>query len=84
MSHFTNAAAATDLVESLSERELEVLEMVASGATNRAIGRAMNISERTVQGHIANIFDKMRVGSRTEAVTKALQQRLIKLPGSAP
>jgi DNA-binding NarL/FixJ family response regulator len=84
MSHFTNAAAAVDLVESLSERELEVLEMVASGATNRAIGRAMNISERTVQGHIANIFDKMRVGSRTEAVTKALQQRLIKLPGSAP
>jgi DNA-binding NarL/FixJ family response regulator len=61
---------------------LEVLAMVASGATNRAIGRALHISERTVQGHIANIFGKLQVASRTEAVTKGLQLGLIKLPGA--
>jgi DNA-binding NarL/FixJ family response regulator len=82
ISHLTQAAAA-EMVEPLSERELEVLDMVASGATNRAIGRALNISERTVQGHIANIFGKLQVASRTEAVTKALQQGLIKLPGAS-
>lgn len=77
-----NHAPAAELVDPLSERELEVLEMVASGVTNRAIGRSLHISERTVQGHIANIFAKLQVGSRTEAVTKALQLGLIKLPGA--
>jgi DNA-binding NarL/FixJ family response regulator len=83
MSHRTGAANSGEMVEALTERELEVLEMVASGATNRSIGRTLNISERTVQGHIANIFGKLRVASRTEAVTKALHLRLIKLPGAA-
>lgn len=80
MTHL-NGGPPADIVDPLSERELEVLAMVASGATNRAIGRALHISERTVQGHIANIFGKLQVASRTEAVTKALQLGLIKLPG---
>jgi DNA-binding NarL/FixJ family response regulator len=83
MSHWSAAAYANEVLEPLSERELEVLAMVASGATNRAIGRTLHISERTVQGHIANIFSKLQVASRTEAVTKGLQLRLIKLPGAA-
>jgi DNA-binding NarL/FixJ family response regulator len=81
MSHMAAANQPPELVEPLSEREREVLSMVASGATNRAIGRSLNISERTVQGHIANIFGKLQVASRTEAVTKGLQLGLIKLPG---
>lgn len=80
MTHL-NGGPPAEIVDPLSERELEVLAMVASGATNRAIGRALHISERTVQGHIANIFGKLQVASRTEAVTKALQLGLIKLPG---
>jgi DNA-binding NarL/FixJ family response regulator len=65
--------------EPLSERELEVLTGVAKGWTNREIGRALSISDRTVQGHLANIFGKLQVNSRTEAVTMALQQGLITL-----
>jgi DNA-binding NarL/FixJ family response regulator len=60
------------LYESLSERELEVLSLVAKGHTNKAIGVQLNISDRTVQGHIAHIFTKLHASSRTEAVMKAV------------
>jgi DNA-binding NarL/FixJ family response regulator len=61
-------------VEALTEREIEVLRLVAQGLTNKAIGQALGISDRTVQGHLANIYGKLHVGSRTEAVTEALKQ----------
>ncbi|MGD9148473.1 MAG: response regulator transcription factor [Anaerolineae bacterium] len=60
--------------EPLTGREVEVLRLVAKGLTNKAIGRALDISDRTVQGHLANIYGKLNASSRTEAVTKALQQ----------
>jgi DNA-binding NarL/FixJ family response regulator len=60
-------------VEALTEREIEVLRCVAQGLTNKAIGQALGISDRTVQGHLANIYGKLHVGSRTEAVTEALK-----------
>ena len=66
-------------VEQLSERELEVVRGVAKGWTNREIAHHLGISDRTVQGHLANIFTKLHVASRTELVTAALQQRLITL-----
>ena len=58
----------------LTEREVEVLRLAARGLTNKAIGQELGISGRTVQGHLANIYGKMHVGSRTEAVTEALKQ----------
>nr|NIV35302.1 response regulator [Anaerolineae bacterium] len=61
-------------VEPLTEREIEVLHLAARGLTNKAIGQALGISDRTVQGHLANIYGKLGVGSRTEAVTEALKQ----------
>jgi two-component system, NarL family, response regulator LiaR len=67
-------------VEPITERERAILALVAAGLTNRAIGVQLQISDRTVQGHLANIFAKLQVGSRTEAVTKALQLGLIDLP----
>lgn len=67
-------------VEPLSDRERAVLVLAAAGLTNRAIGLQLSISDRTVQGHLANIFGKLQVGSRTEAVTRALQLRMIDLP----
>jgi DNA-binding NarL/FixJ family response regulator len=56
----------------LSDREMEVLLSLAKGLTNRAIAAQMGISDRTVQGHIAHIFDKMCVSNRTEAVMRAI------------
>jgi DNA-binding NarL/FixJ family response regulator len=62
----------TSPVEALTERELEVLVLVARGFTNKAIGVQLGISDRTVQGHLAHIFDKLQAGSRTEAVMRAV------------
>jgi len=61
-------------VESLTERELDVLRLAAQGKTNRAIGSMLGISHRTVQGHLASIYGKLNVNSRTEAVTEALRR----------
>ena len=71
-------------IETLSERELAVVRGVAKGWTNRKIGRALSISDRTVQGHLANVFGKLQVNSRTEVVTVALQQGLITLADTQP
>ncbi|NQS91169.1 MAG: response regulator transcription factor [Chloroflexi bacterium] len=60
------------LYEKLTEREHEVLALVAKGFTNKAIGVQLNISDRTVQGHLAHIFSKLQASSRTEAVMKAV------------
>ena len=59
-------------VEKLTERETEVLKAVAQGYTNKAIGVQLGISDRTVQGHLAHIFNKLQAGSRTEAVMRAV------------
>ncbi len=67
-------AAAAEQVESLTERELDVLRLAAQGKTNRAIGSELDISHRTVQGHLASIYGKLGVNSRTEAVTEALRR----------
>ena len=66
-------------VEPLSQRELDVVRAAAKGWTNREIAQALDISDRTVQGHLANIFAKLQVSSRTEVVTLALQTGLITL-----
>ena len=67
-------------MEPITDREREVLQLVASGLTNRGIGVKLSISDRTVQGHLASIYAKLQVNSRTEAVTKALHLELIHLP----
>lgn len=59
-------------VEPLTERELDVLRLVARGYTNKAIGVQLGISDRTVQGHLAHIFAKLQASSRTEAVMRAV------------
>lgn len=59
-------------VEPLTDRELDVLRLTAKGFTNKAIGVQLSISDRTVQGHLAHIFDKLQANSRTEAVMRAV------------
>ena len=58
--------------EPLTDRELDVLRLAAKGYTNKAIGIQLGISDRTVQGHLAHIFDKMGSTSRTEAVMRGV------------
>jgi len=60
--------------EALSNRELEVLQMLARGLNNRAIAATMFISERTVQAHLTSIFAKMHVASRLEAVLAGIRR----------
>lgn len=62
-----------------SERELEVLALVARGMTNRAVARALSISEATVKTHLVHVFGKLGVDDRTAAVTAALERGLLRL-----
>jgi DNA-binding NarL/FixJ family response regulator len=64
-------------VDPLTERELAVLRLTARGFTNKAIGIQLGISDRTVQGHLAHIFDKLQAGSRTEAVMRGVTLGMI-------
>lgn len=65
--------------ETLSSREIEVLEAVARGLSNRAIARSLHISEATVKTHLLHVFAKLRVDDRTAAVTVALERGIIRL-----
>jgi len=59
-------------IQPLTDREMEVLQLAAKGYTNKAIAVQLDISDRTVQGHLAHIFDKLQADSRTEAVMRAV------------
>jgi DNA-binding NarL/FixJ family response regulator len=63
-----------DEYEGLTEREMEILRLVGKGLTNKDIGQQLYISDRTVQAHLSNIFSKLGVGSRTEAVMYAVRR----------
>ena len=66
----------------LSEREREILRLVAEGLTNREIAQKLSISHNTVKVHLSNIFGKTGVSSRTEATLYAIEQRIVDVPGS--
>jgi len=65
--------------EVLTSRELEVLELVASGLTNREIAGRLDISEHTVKFHISTIYGKLGASTRTEAVRRAVRRGLVTL-----
>jgi DNA-binding NarL/FixJ family response regulator len=71
MAH-VRGSAQSGPVERLSDRELEVLALAGRGFTNKAIAVQLGISDRTVQGHLAKVFDKLQAASRTEAVMRAV------------
>jgi DNA-binding NarL/FixJ family response regulator len=69
----------TQSEERLSERELEVLQLVSEGASNSEIARHLHISQATVKSHLVHIFGKLGVTDRTAAVTTALQRGILRL-----
>jgi len=73
----SEAALVKSSIEGLSAREVEILERVATGATNRQIAHELGISENTVKAHLRNIYGKLGVESRTEAMLIAIQNGII-------
>jgi len=66
----------TNLDEALSQRELQILTLVADGSTNREIGGKLNISPHTVKGHLTNILTKLNLKNRQQAVAYIMTRRL--------
>jgi DNA-binding NarL/FixJ family response regulator len=79
LSRFAEMSRQTQAPEILTERELEVLTLIAKGSANKEIAAELHISNSTVKTHIANIFQKLGTNDRTEAVTIALKKGIIKL-----
>jgi DNA-binding NarL/FixJ family response regulator len=68
-----------ELVEELTEREIEILHKLAEGLGNRQIASSLAISEHTVKFHISSILDKLHASSRTEAVTIGIRMGVVLL-----
>ncbi len=75
--HPPASTPAQPLIEPLSERELEVLQLIAEGLSNQAIGERLFLALDTVKGHNRHIFDKLQVQRRTEAVARARELGLL-------
>ncbi len=73
----TKSADQDDLLEPLTERELEILRLMAGGYSNKEIAGAHSLSEGTVKNHVSSILGKLGVRDRTRAVLKALERALI-------
>jgi NarL family two-component system response regulator LiaR len=70
--------------ENLTEREIEVLRLAAQGMSNKEIAEKLCVTVRTVKAHISNLFDKMNVASRTEAILKAVREGWLGLDDTPP
>ncbi len=79
LDRFAQLSRQTVAPDALSEREAGVLRLMAQGTANKEIAASLSISESTVKTHVANIFQKLEVTNRTEAVTKAMARGIIKL-----
>ena len=77
ISRFGRQGRAINTLESLTARELEVLRLLARGLRNKEIAARLYVSERTVNFHLANIYQKLHVSGRTEALSKAHEQGLL-------
>ena len=65
--------------EGMTAREIDVLKLLARGRSNKEIGTALFVSETTVKSHVRNIFTKLNVMSRTEAIAAATKRGLVRL-----
>jgi DNA-binding NarL/FixJ family response regulator len=79
LDRFAELSRQTQSPEALSERELEVLTLIAKGTSNKSIATNLNIGESTVKTHIQSIFHKLNVSDRTEAVTEAIKKGIVRL-----
>lgn len=75
----TQLSGTSSTAHGLSERELQILELAAKGLTNKSIAKELFLSIRTIEAHMRNVFEKLGVSSRTEAVTQAVLHQWIQL-----
>lgn len=73
----SNADDAYGVMEALTERELQILRLMASGIGNREIAQALDLREGTVKNHVSSIFAKLNVADRTKAVLRAIATGLV-------
>ena len=79
LAQLTRERSGSSAADVLSDREVQVLRLMAKGAANKEIAAGLSISESTVKTHVSNIFNKLEVNDRTGAVTMALRRGIIKL-----
>jgi NarL family two-component system response regulator LiaR len=77
MQEFSTPHSSSSTMEQLTERELDVLRLIARGKSNREIADALIISEKTVKTHVSNLLSKLHLADRTQAAIYALRQRLV-------
>jgi NarL family two-component system response regulator LiaR len=77
MQEFSTPRGAEAPVEQLTEREMDVLRLIARGKSNKEIADTLIISEKTVKTHVSNILSKLHLADRTQAAIYALRQRLV-------
>ena len=77
LDRFAALSRQVQIPEALSEREVEILKLIAQGTSNKIIATSLNIGESTVKTHIQSIFNKLGVNDRTEAVTEAIKKGII-------
>jgi NarL family two-component system response regulator LiaR len=79
LSTFESIRSNTEITPGLTERELEVIKALAQGKSNKEIARALDISEKTVRNHASNIYNKLHIFDRTQAVIYAIRQGIVDL-----
>ena len=77
MQEFAGGQERADVVEALTDREMDVLRLIAQGKSNREIAREFVLSEKTVKTHVSNILAKLHLADRTQAALYAVRNRLV-------
>ena len=81
---FEGIRSNTEITPSLTERELEVIKALSQGKSNKEIARDLQISEKTVRNHASNIYKKLHIFDRTQAVLYAIREGLVDLEDLGP
>jgi NarL family two-component system response regulator LiaR len=76
---FESIRSNTEITPNLTERELEVIKALAQGKSNKEIAQTLGISEKTVRNHASNIYNKLHIFDRTQAVIYAIRRGIVGL-----